>query len=123
MPPRRWAIVWAAASWSVVLAIGLQLPLWVRLERIWIADDFYRVEKESVPIWKGLTERRPSHLDQFETSWTRARNRNTCLALLAVAGGVGAVVYWVRRPRTRPAEADDYSDGPSGSAPDGRVPQ
>jgi hypothetical protein len=74
---------------------------------------------ESVPIWQGLVEPGPQ-LPEFWPRSNQTGNRNTCLTLLAVAGGVGAIVYWVRRPRIRPLEADDYSDGPGGSVLDGR---
>jgi len=76
------------------------------------------VSHETMPVWRGLTDRRPDSPN--EVFLTRDQNRNNCLALLAVAGGVGANAYWVRRSRTRPLEAGDYADGPSGSGLDGR---
>jgi hypothetical protein len=106
--------MWAAASSAAVLGVGLFLPLWKRARIVGC-----RVCYESMPVWRGLTSRRT--VDPAVAGLTRDDNRNVCLGLLAVAGGVGAVVYWVRRPRIRLLEEDDYSDGPDGSVPDGRV--
>jgi hypothetical protein len=105
----------------VVLAIGLQLPLWDCLERVWMADGRgHMLMKEAVPIWRGLTERRPASW-RSEPGFTQDENRNVCLGLLAGSGIAGAVVYLVRRPRTRSPEAGDYLEGPDGSIPDGRA--
>jgi hypothetical protein len=105
--------MWAAACSSAVLGVGLCLPLW---KRSYVSG--YCVCYESVPIWRGLVDRRP--VPPMEAKVTSEPNRNNCLALIAVAGGVGAYAYWVRRPRIRPVEADDYSEGPNGSGLDGR---
>jgi hypothetical protein len=107
------AVVWAAACSFAVVGVGLFLPVWKEVkfgnrESVWIND---------VPVWVGLTDylrgppRRPD--------WTQHRNRFICLALLVIAGGIGALVYRYCRPRTRPVAADDYSDGPGGSVVDG----
>jgi hypothetical protein len=116
MPPHLRAFLWAAACSATVLGVGGCLPLWTRVAR----DGGCWVEMETVPIWRALADRRPA--PAYEPSeWTRNKNSTNCLILLAVAGGVGAVAYWARRPRTRPLEADDYSDGPGGSVPEGRA--
>lgn len=115
MPQSLRALLLAATCSSAVFAAGLCLPLW---KQPTIGGD---VDYESVPVWQGMTDRR--WIPPLEARAVRDDNRTTCLILLAVAGGVGAFVYWVRRPRMRPLEADDYADGLGGPRLDGRVPR
>ena len=114
MSPHLRAVVWAAACSAVVLGVGLCLPLWKRA-----SVGGYCVSYQSMPVWRGLTDSRPMH--PLEAKAVGGDNRNNCLMVLAVAGGVGPLVYWVRRPRTRPLEADDYADGLGGPQLDGRA--
>jgi hypothetical protein len=113
MSPRLRAAVWAASCSAAVLGVGLCLPLW---ERTRISECC--LTREMVPLG-GLAESDQVSLLRLGRRFDH--NGITCLTLLSVAGGVGALVYWVRRPRTRPLEAGDYADGPAGSMPDGRA--
>jgi hypothetical protein len=109
--------MWAAACSTAILGVGLFLPLWGRVK----SQNGCCIVMENVPVWRGLIDDRPGLPSQPER--VQENNRIACSALLAVAGCVGAIAYWVRRPRIPPLEADDYSDGPGGSVPDGRVAQ
>jgi hypothetical protein len=114
MPTHLRAVLCAATCSAAVIGVGGCLPLWKRA-----SIGGCCVSIEWVPVWQGLTDNRPA--SSVQTVVTGNHNRDTCLMLLAVAGGVGAFVYGVRRPRTRPLEAGDYADGPGGSALDGRA--
>jgi hypothetical protein len=114
MSPHLRAIVRAATCSTAVLAGGLFLPPW---EQTRISECCLR--REMVPVGRGLAE--SDQVSLLKLGRRFDHNGITCLTLLSVVSGVGAVVYWVRRPRTRPLEADDYSDGPGGSVRDGRA--
>ena len=114
MPARLRPLLWALACSSATLGIGLLLPLWHR----WATVD-HSVCPETVPVWQGLTDRRP--VPPGEAYYTRDANRTNCLILIAIAGSVGTVVFWRCQPRARPTEAPDYSDGAGGALPDGRA--
>ena len=115
MSPHLRAVVWGGTCSAVVLVGGLFLPLWKRAD----LSGSWSIYYESMPLWRGLTDSRPMH--PLEARVVMKDNRDNCLMLLAVAGGVGPFVYWVRRPRTRPLEADDYADGSVGAKLDGRA--
>lgn len=100
---------------AAVVGAGLLLPIWTRTKEAGGCV----VVHESVPVWRGLTE--PSPVPGLvESQSTREANRDICLILLTVAGTLGARLFWECRPRTSPAEAPDYTEGPDGSVRDGR---
>jgi hypothetical protein len=121
MSPHLRIVAWAAASSSAVLAAGLFLPLWERVASVQHVPSAggNLITMETVSVWRMLSDPRPP--SQYELDNTREANRTTFLGVLAAAGIVGALVYWVRRPGARPLEAGDYSDGPGGSFVDGRA--
>lgn len=100
-----------------VLGIGLIVPFWARAQEVRGSV----VVMESVPLWWVLTEPPPAP-GAVEPEWARKANRGKCLTLLMIAGLVGAGVFWARWPRSDPAEAPDYFEGPGVSARDGRSP-
>jgi len=105
----------ALACSSAVLGVGLLLPIWYKTCDIVGCCG----ARSPVPLWKGLVGL--PRVSQYEFDRTKYDNGTNGLILLSVTGGVGVGVFRACRPRTRPIDADDYSEGPLGSHPDGRL--